>query len=136
VVLCLALILENLNAEVPQGLPPDLLVTSQVETECVDVVERALHASIDVAFLGLNVSPQDVRNLSLLDFHACFFVLEKEVPTVGRLHVGVDEVALLVNSPLLFLLLFRPILLLCPPGMEVLLDDLFDIRQLLALETL
>jgi hypothetical protein len=126
-------LLEYLKCEIPECRPPDLLVSRQMKSDRVDVLEHILDSAIYVALLGLCLSAKDVRDLDLL---ACLLiVLEEEVPAEGRLHV-VDEGALLVSLLVHLLLLLGAVWLLLSAVVQILIYDLLHIVELLALETL
>ena len=124
---------EYLKREVSERRPPDLLVSSEVKPERVDVLEHALHSPVDVALLRLGFRPEHVRDLGL--FPTLIVVLQEEIPAEGRLHV-VHEGTLLVLFSICLLLLFGAVWQLQTTVVQILLNDLFHISHLLALETL
>ena len=124
---------EDLESEVPQGSPSNLLVSCQVESDRVDVLENFFYSAIDVAFLRLGFCPQHVRDF---DFLTCLLVvLEEEVPAEGRLHV-VYESSLLVSFLVQLFLLLCAIWLLLTAVVQILVNDLLDIIEFLSLESL
>ena len=74
-----------------------------------------------------------MRDLGL--FTDLLVVLEEEIPAEGRLHV-IHECTLLVLFLIDLLLLFRAVWMLQTAVVQVLFNNLLDLRHLLALETL
>ena len=81
--------------------------------------------------MRLCLSPEHMRDLVLL----LLVILGEKVPAVGRLHV-VDECSLFVDDLVFLLLLFGAVNHRGPARLEVAVDNLFDLVQLFAFETL
>jgi hypothetical protein len=124
---------EDLECEIPQRGPSDLLVSRQMKSNRVNVLKYILDPAIYIALLRLSFSTKYVRNF---DFLPCLLiVLKEEVPAEGWLHV-VDEGPLLICLLFHLFLLLGAIWLLVSAVLQVLINDLLDIIEFLSLKTL